>query len=309
VVSFRFHLVSIVGVFLALGLGVLTGTTVLNRGIVAQLEGRTEDLASQLAALRGDFSSLRGEVEVWSAFGDEAMEPLLAGRLDGARVLVFAQDGTDDDSIDGVLRALRVATPDTEAVLGPVFLTGRLSLEAPGDRADLARIVGGTAEDDPDVLRARAADLLADRLAFGPAGNQSLEQLLDGGFLVDEGEGLDEAALRSVGGPGQVVVTLAGGPAASSLRPERFLVPLVSGLARDEAMVAAGEPVDGEEQEPPFVSVLRSDGDLLSRVSTQDNVDQMPGQIGLVLAIEDLLRGSTGHYGVKDGATRPVPEL
>jgi hypothetical protein len=126
---------------------------------------------------------------------------------------------------------------------------------------------------------------------------------------VDEGEGLDEVDLRSVGGPGQVVVALAGGPAASSLRPERFLVPLVSGLARDEAMVAAGEPVDGEEQEPPFVSVLRSDGDLLSRISTQDNVDQMPGQIGLVLAIEDLLGGTTGHYGVKDGATRPVPEL
>jgi hypothetical protein len=35
----------------------------------------------------------------------------------------------------------------------------------------------------------------------------------------------------------------------------------------------------------------------------------MPGQIGMVVAIEDLVDGVAGHYGVKDGATRSFPEL
>jgi hypothetical protein len=43
---------------------------------------------------------------------------------------------------------------------------------------------------------------------------------------------------------------------------------------------------------------------------TQDNVDQLPGEISLVLAVEDLLdEGEPGHYGVKSGATGLMPPL
>ncbi|MGH2676068.1 MAG: copper transporter [Actinomycetota bacterium] len=308
-ISFRFHLVSLVGVFLALGLGVLTGTTVLNRGIVAQLENQTDRLAADSAGLREDVEELVALRDLWAAFGEEAREPLLAGRLGGSRVVVIAQDGTDDESIDGVLAALRAAAATPDDVVGPITVTGRLSLRSESDRAELARIVGEEGSEDADLLRARAAGLLADRLSFGLTGGQVLEELLGAGFLIDEGRHLEEADLRAIGGPGQVVLALAGGPATSALPPERFLIPLVENLAGDDALVAAGEPVDGEEEEPPFVSILRSDGDLASRIATQDNLDQIFGQIGMVVAIEDLLGGVAGHYGVKDGATRPFPEL
>ncbi|MGH9168618.1 MAG: copper transporter [Acidimicrobiia bacterium] len=308
-ITFRFHLVSLVGVFLALGLGVLTGTTVLNRGIVAQLENQTDRLAADSAGLREDVEELVALRDLWAAFGEEAREPLLAGRLGGSRVVVIAQDGTDDESIDGVLAALRAAAATPDDVVGPITVTGRLSLRSESDRAELARIVGGDGSEDADLLRARAAGLLADRLSFGLTGGQVLEELLRAGFLIDEGRHLEEADLRAIGGPGQVVLALAGGPATSAVPPEGFLIPLVENLAGHDALVAAGEPADGEEEEPPFVSILRSDGDLASRIATQDNLDQMPGQIGMVVAIEDLLGGVAGHYGVKDGATRPFPEL
>lgn len=308
-ISFRFHLISLVAVFLALGLGVLTGTTVINRGIVTQLENQTEDLSGQLDGVREEVAELQALRDQWAAFGEEARDTLLAGRLAGSRVLVVAQDGTDDGSIDGLLAALRSAATTPDDVVGPIFLTSRLALESEGERADLAEILGATGSEDADVLRAQAAGLLADRLAFAAPGDDVLEELLTAGFLVDEGRHLEEADLRALGGPGQVVVTVAGGPAASSLNPEAFLVPLVEELARDRAVVAAGEPVDGQDEEPPFVSLIRADGDLASRVATQDNLDRMPGQLGIVVAIEDLLDGVAGHYGVKDGATRPFPEL
>lgn len=308
-ISFRFHLISLVAVFLALGLGVLTGTTVINQGIVTRLENQTEDLSGQLDSVREEVAELQAVRDMWAAFGEEAREPLLAGRLAGRRVLVVAQDGTDDGSIDGLLAALRSAATSPDDVLGPIFLTGRLALRSEGERAELAEILGVPGSDDPDALRARAAAMLADRLAFATPGDEVLEDLLAGGFLVDEGRHLDEVDFRELGGPGQVVVAVAGGPAGSALNPEAFLVPLVEELARDQAPVAAGEPVDGEAEEPPFVSVIRADGDLASLVATQDNLDQMPGQIGMAVAIEDLLEGVAGHYGVKDGATRPFPEL
>jgi hypothetical protein len=309
VISFRFHLISLVAVFLALGLGVLTGTTVINRSIVTQLENTTENLSGQLDGVREEVADLQALRDLWAAFGQEAMGPLLEGRLAGTRVLVVAQDGTDDESIDGLLAALRSAATSADDVIGPIFVTGRLALRSDGEREELAQILGASPTEDPDALRIQAADVLADRLAFGATGDEVLEELLGGGFLIDEGRRLEDTDLRELGGPGQVVVTVAGGPAGSSLNPEAFMVPLVEELVEDQASVAAGEPVDGEEAEPPFVSVIRADGDLASQVATQDNLDQMPGQFGMVVAIEDLLTGVAGHYGVKDGATRPFPEL
>jgi hypothetical protein len=310
VVSFRFHLVSLVGVFLALGLGVLTGTTVINRGIVTQLEDRTDDLSAELSDLRGEVSDVRAQAETWNAYGEATMDFVLSGRLDGQDLVVITQDGTDDASIDGVLRALRMAIGEEEqGIVGPFSVTSRMALESESDRTELAAVLGADPAADAETLQTEAASQLAQRLAFGAAGDDTLEELLAARFLVDEGPEISEADLGTVGGSDQAVVVLAGGPADSTLRPESFLVPLVSDLAGDGSSVAAGEPANGPEEEPPFVTVLRTDGEVSTRIATQDNVDQLPGQVGLVLALEDLLRGIPGHYGVKDGADGPIPEV
>src|SRR5438876_572478 len=46
-ISFRYHVVTIVAVFLALGLGVLAGTTVLDQGLVKNLKARTDAAEQQ----------------------------------------------------------------------------------------------------------------------------------------------------------------------------------------------------------------------------------------------------------------------
>jgi hypothetical protein len=306
VISFRFHLVSLVAVFLALGLGVLTGTTVLNRGIVAQLQNQTDSLARQADRLREDVDALRGQSEMWAAFGQEVMGPLVGGRLADREVVMVTQDGTDDGSISGVRRALEEAGADLRALL---LVSDRMSLGSATDRTELADLVGADQDADPATVAAAAAQALAERLALGPTGTGILEALIRGGFLIEEGPSLEEEGLRTVGGPDQAVVVMAGGPAASRLQPARFLVPLVEGLVRSGASVAAAEPANGEQQEPPFVTLLRSDGEVSSSIATLDNVDLAPGQIGLILAMEDLLEGVAGHYGVKDGASRLLPDL
>jgi hypothetical protein len=306
VISFRFHLISLVSVFLALGVGVLTGTTVINRGVVSRLESQTDALSGDLDNLRQQLDALQGEAEVWNEFGEQAMGPILAGRLPQQEVVLVTQDGTSEESIAGVRRALEAAGGQIVALL---TVAPKMALSTDADREGLASIVGGDGSEEPDALAAGAAQLVAQRLAEGPTGTDTLEQLLDANYLVIQGPRLTETGLRAVGGPGQVVVALAGGPAPTPLEPARFLVPLVTDLATEGMPVAAAEPVEGGDQEPPFVTELRGEAGIASLISTQDNVDQLPGQIGLALALEDLLQGQPGHYGVKDGATRALPDL
>lgn len=305
-ISFRFHLVSLVAMFLALGVGVLTGTTVINRGVVAGLESRTDELSNDLDALREEFEQLDAYADVWAKFGEQTMEPILSGRLTEQQVVLVTQEGTSEESLGGVRRALEAAGAQVVALLsaGP-----KMALETEADREGLASIVGLEPTEEPSTLAADAARQVAERLAEGPNGSDTLEQLLDGDFLVVQGPGLTETGLRTLGGANEAVVAVAGGPASSDLEPEGFLIPLVTDLVAAGMPVAAAEPAEGGEQEPPFVTVLRGEPDVSSLIATQDNVDHPAGQIGLALALEDLLQGNPGHYGVKDGVSAPLPEL
>jgi hypothetical protein len=306
VISFRFHLVSLVAVFLALGVGVLTGTTVINRGVVSRLESQTNALSGDLDALRKQLGDLQARADVWSQFGEEAMGPIIGGRLTQQQIVIVTQDGTSEESLAGVRRALEAAGGQIVASLS---VSPRMVLPTDADRQALASILGADPGEEADTLAASAAQQVAQRLVEGPTGTDRLEQLLDENFLVVQGPRLTETGLRTLGGVDQVVVAVAGGPAPSELEPSRFMVPLVTDLAKGGMPVLAAEPVEGGDEEPPFVTELRGDPEVSSLVATQDNVDQLPGQIGLVLALEDLLHGDPGHYGVKDGASRALPEL
>lgn len=291
---------------MALGVGVLTGTTVINRGVVAQLESRTDDLSGDLSTLRDQFNELQAEADVWGLYGEQTSLPVLAGRLTGQEIVLVTQEGTSEESVTGVRRALEAAGAQLATSLS---VSGRMALTNDGDREALALILGLDPEGDPDALTAEAAMRVATRLVGGPNGTDTLERLLSEDFLVVQGPGLTETGLRALGGPDQAVVVVAGGPAPSELEPSSFLVPLVTDLALGGMAVVAGEPAVGGEDEPPFVTILRGEAEISSLLATQDNVDLVPGQVGLTLALEDLLQGEAGHFGVKEGASQILPDL
>src|SRR5918999_1178508 len=97
-VSFRFHLVSLVAVFLALGLGVLAGTTVINQVLVRQLEQDTAE-----AQRAGDQKDIN--LRLWRAFGADIFDYLVPGRLAGTEVVLVTQEGTDEAVIGDSRRA------------------------------------------------------------------------------------------------------------------------------------------------------------------------------------------------------------
>lgn len=300
-ISFRFHLVSLVAVFLALGLGVLTGTTVLNRGIVRQLENNTDRLAAQAGQLRADLERLEAEVAVWSEFGDRVMGPLVENRLLGTDVVLVTQQGVDTEALGGAREALAAAGASLRR---EISIDDRMSLMDAADRESLAEVLGAPGGAEAEVLLPQAADALADQLAFGPSGGDLIQRLEQAGFLAQrEPDPLPEGRTRP---DDPLIVVVAGADPAPELLPAVFLVPLVERLVLDGQSVAASE---AREVEQPFVTLIRENG-VAVRMVTQDNVDGTPGGISLVLALEALLEeGEPGHYGVKGGASQLMAPL
>lgn len=299
-ISFRFHLVSLVAVFLALGLGVLSGTTVINRGIVSQLEERTDELAADFESQRAQLTRMEAELDGWNAFGEAAKPWLVEDRLAQAGVVIVTQEGTDEEAIDGV----RTGLEDGRArILALLEFDEAMALQTDAERQALAQALGLDGEEDAEQLQAEAARLLADRLTVDAAtGGDALQRLIDAGFVTNSGpQPVEDADLSTA----DAVVVVGGGVADTGLEPSALLVPLVQALAQGDAAVVATEAVDAVQ---PFVEPLRDDGNLDGRIVTQDNVDQVPGQIGLVLGLDDLLLGQAGgNYGVKDGASSVIP--
>jgi hypothetical protein len=304
VISFRYYLITIVAIFLALGLGVLAGSTVLDQGLVASLQAQTERLRADLGDLRGQVNDLRFQRDKLEEFSDAVLPALTRGTLVGRQVVVITDQGAIDDGLAPlIVAALRGAGAE---VVTALRVDPRISATTPATRqtlADALRLPRGTAARE---LVAKAASALADRLATTRAQpDDVLGRLEDAGFVA----GLTDISLAEIGGRGQAIVVVHGGTPQTEPAPSTFLVPLVEELVTADGMsVAAAE---GLASQPQFVEDLRASNALSGdQLVTVDDVDRAMGQIALDLGLQRLLDlGQGGDYGLKVNATDVVPPV
>jgi hypothetical protein len=310
VISLRYHLVAIVGIFLALAVGLLAGSAFVEPELVDQLREQTDNLRGELrdredrlSDVEAQLEEVRAQIVAVDRFAEAAFPHLAADRLLGTSVIVVSQDGVEDSVLGQVQRSLVEGGAQIVAV---VSARNQLASDDPDTHARLAELLG-LAETTTEELPAVAATAIAERLVNGNGGlepqDDLLAQLLSAGFLAPVGAGLSESALQEIGAIGQVVVVLGGGEDPEPiLAPEGFAVPLVRELSRLGVPVAAGESTTTAV---PFVEMVRDGaGDGLVTV---DDLDLSMGGAALVLGLDELLTtGRGGAYGVKDGA-EPLP--
>jgi copper transport outer membrane protein MctB len=303
VISFRYHIVTVVAVFLALAIGLLAGSAFVQPELVDQLRVQTDRLRDDLRARDEALTELRAEVAALDGFAAATLPYLTSDRLIGTKVVVVSQEGVEDPVLGQAQRSLVESGAEVIAVLSA---RNELASEDPETQGRLAEILQRT-DAAPDDLPSLAAAAIAERLALGdpigPPGEDLLNELLSAGFLAPVGTGVSEAALEQIGAPGQVVVVLGGGSVEEPILPlEEFGVPLVRSLASLEVPVAAGE---SSTTLVPFVGLIREGG--TDAIVTVDDLDLSMGGAALVLGLETLLeRGEGGVYGFKDGA-EPLP--
>jgi hypothetical protein len=334
-INFRYHLVSLTAVFLALGVGLLLGTTFLDDALEDQLRSDLEELEHDLDRAGERNAELRRQLD---AFDEEAGgldeqlgARLFDGQLRGQPVLVVAPRGIDEGLVERVTTALDQADAD---VMGTWWLTDRLLLDDDDEVAQLAEALD-LSTDDAGRLRNNLATQLADVL-YGAIDLPTTSDAAGAGAVVGTGQAQQAAPaepellarLREAefvdydvpDGGGDVVrlptsglrIVVVSGPEASVPLGDA-LMPVLSDLTSDDqpAPVVAVEPSripdeQGDGNDPPperLVDVIRDDGDLSQYVSTVDDLDRVSGRVATVLALVDAQPGAPriGHYGTEDG--------
>jgi hypothetical protein len=307
VIGFRYHVVSLAAVLLAVALGVLLGTTQLSGAVGDDLRQEVRTLGQTNSGLESQLAAERARAKSADTVTAAVAPRLLAGALRNATVVVVGTAQASDEVTDGVSTALEQAGAK---------ITGRVQLT--DDYADPRR----------------AADAKAYVTGGGqPAGFQ-LPESGDAGVL--SGALLSYALLGDRAGDPAAATTSEVLAGFASLRMLRVDSPQVT--AADLAVVVAAGPVTGEDPaarvraltalvsaldgagrgvvvagvtggETGLITAVRADGGLASAVSTVDDADRPVGQVATAFALARQAAGKSGQYGTGAGAQGPFPPV
>jgi hypothetical protein len=318
VISLRYHIVSLVAVFLALALGIVVGSTVLREGTVSVLRATSEQVRQSNEGYRAENLALKEEQRRQQDFAATVLPDLVRGRLRDRHVVLLDTDRADGGVRNRVTQVLEAAGAEVDARV--TFNAGRLALTTTGDREALGRLLPGANTADPAALRAELVRRVAERMGApnplprsGPdRRNDLVTSLDDGGFLADLKLAAPVADGRGVfPSPGTSFVVL-GPTDGAALPPEAFLIPLANELALRVAGPVTGVEALAAGSTPSttsWLTRLRQDRLVTRRVSGVDDVDTAYGQLALVGALERGLQNlPPGQYGTKQGNAGLLPE-
>ncbi len=284
-IDLRTHLISLIAVFIALGLGMVIGVDLIGgKGIVTQERALVQRLEADFSQLRSQNTSLSETVKAKDAllsieetYGAQTLPVIVTNRLAGMNVAIV----TTDDTLD--LSPYLTIIKDAGASVGPV-----ITLVAPEKNltASAAQALG--VADSTSAVYTKVAATLDAALKTGNA--SSVTALEDLGLLHVTG---------SFAATGPAVLLIAGATSAPDPLVQTFGVPFVQGLLADHMGVTEGEL----SSVPPADSTIPAFDKL--GIATVDDLDLAPGEVAMVWG----LSGVTGTFGEKPTAQSLMPPL
>ena len=303
-INFRYHVVSILAVFLALAIGTVMGASFVGRGIIDNLQKRIDNVSQHADDEQAKNEKLQGENDQLNKYVDQTQGFAVARSLVGVRTNVVAERGTDGGTVDAQATLLREGGG---TVPGVVWLEEKWNLDAPGSADELRAATGLTNRSKP-VLRSAAARLLGQRLAASvPAADDVLAKLADAKFVVLSGAAGSATpnAADFVGSATRVLEL--GGPGHPT--PSDLVPSIASGALDASAPVAVGQAFVASDAGPDrsaWIDAVANTPGLQGRISTVDDVELVEGRVAATLALSELGLGTVGNYGI--GRERAVPE-
>jgi hypothetical protein len=302
-INFRYHVVSILAVFLALAIGTVMGASFVGRGVIDRLQTRIDRVQGNADTQRDRNDRLQGENDRLNAYVEATQNFTVARSLVGVRSNVVAERGTNTETVDAQVALLRQGL---STVPGVVWLEPTWTL-ATAESAQALRTATGLTNRSKPALRAAAARLLGQRLgSTAPATDDLLTKLVDAKFITLSGAaGSNAPTAADFTGPSTRVLEI-GGPGHPV---PNDLVPSVAAGALDaSAPVAVGEAFVASEQGPDraaWIDAIANADGLRDKISTIDDLELIEGRVGATLALSELGLGTVGNYGI--GRDRQVP--
>jgi Copper transport outer membrane protein, MctB len=291
--DFRYHLVSLAAVFIALAVGILLGAAISGKLGDAEdvlMKDRLASLNDQLAQERASSDIVERRSQAAEELLADAYPPLMENRLDGKSYGVLFLGPVDNTVRSAVEQTLFDADGGS-----PVRL---VALDTPVNPDEL----DSTLQNDEQLARYAVGGN-----DFGDLGEALGRDLVEGegtplwsslsSSLIEERSGTTSGAVDGV-----IVIKTWKEPEAlgdaqqqsETNATESLFEGLVRGLESTGLPVVGVEPSSAESD----VALFRQQG-----ASSVDDVDTVAGRLALAL----LLAGAEpGHYGVKDTATDGV---
>jgi hypothetical protein len=308
VINFRYHVVSLTAVFLALAIGLVVGTAALNGPAVDALHDQVGGISRQNQQYRDQVNQLKDEANTQEQFAIDAAPIMLADKLKNRRVIIVALPSASK-YIKDVADTLRI---------GGAKITGQVEIQDKFtdstnnsqllDLATITRPVGVSEPASPNTDGVETSTaLLAAVLADRPQGQQTvpddqrrvvLSAYAQGGWIITTGDPT---------GPAEAVVMLTGTPYVDHDAAKRnaSVVTIVDQLDKVAPLVVGS---DGVGTDGNTVTAVRRDPVLTKSISTVDNVATPQGRVVVALALAEQLGGGTGHYGIGSGAAALMPK-
>jgi hypothetical protein len=274
VLDFRYHALSIVAVFLALGIGIVLGATLgdsvvsqANKDVRSSLQG---DLLNALARAR----KASDEVALRDRFGNSVFPYLAGGKLHGQRIAIVSSGPLPQE----------IENPERNAVKDAGGTIDSVSqLDARPDVVGLAKSLGG-----------RFKALASDPTQLRQLGRRIGHALADGGKLPRKLETSFPDAFKGDYHGADAILYYRSNDERDT-NSKTFESALIEGLRARGVPVVGAERSDTEPSQIPYY--------VTAGLSTVDNVEIPPGRIALVMT----LMGRTGDFGFKKTAQAPLP--
>ncbi|SCE67736.1 Copper transport outer membrane protein, MctB [Micromonospora coriariae] len=310
-INFRYHVVSLTAVFLALAIGLVVGTAALNGPVADSLKEQVTGLRKDNQQWRQTVNNMEKQLGLEEEFAEEMSQVVLPGTLTGRRVVVLSLPNGRDHT-EGVLKKLQ---------LGGATITGRVDLQDkfinPDNNSNLLELAVTAARPTAqttglpgnghgvETSSALLASVLLDRAqGTAPVSDADRRAVLaaynNAGYLTTDD--------NKVTGPAEAVVVVSGQPYVDkdSDKRDESVVKIAEQFDRTGSIVVGGNGSAGGN----LVAVVRGDPVLSQTISTVDNANTVQGQLVTSLAlVQQLTEKKAGQYGVGDNAASLLPRL
>jgi hypothetical protein len=309
-INFRFHLASLIAIFLALALGVVVGAGVIDRGVVDTLNNRLDSVERESDRIQGENNALRSENDERNDAIKAMTCPAVDNRLLATDVAVVALRGVNPDTVQQTVDAAGVGCGGG-SIDGVLWLEGKWALANDDDVKAMADLLGMSSR-RPATVRAAAWKQLAERMKSGPETTDGATDILakmeDAGFVQYQPVGGDQP-VGQFPSRGASTLFVVGSDADV---PDRDVVVPAAGAFREAGLPLVMGDVyvqspDGPDRGSVF-SELRSNEMLAKSVSTVDNLDTPEGPATAVLALAALQQVPpiVDHYGIEGNTLLPA---
>ncbi len=277
--DFKYHISSLIAVFLALTVGILLGSVIVDKGIIAkQQQTLIDSVQADIRTVSSENEDLKADLRDSILLEKALLPSVIGGRLAGRSIIFISSKKYPDG---GLIDSLKETIETAGAKANFLTISPDVGLSIKDNLESLAVILGIDPNDES--LKLKVIARLADELTRGgdrPLLKKLLAQKIvrsdlrtplygsDFVFISDDQDGFDPAA---------------------------FDLPMI------EALKLKTDSIVAIEVETTVKSSVPCYQDLA--ISTVDNIDEPSGLISLIYS----LSGSPANYGSKETADRLLP--